>query len=107
MAVVMSMRWEGVTQEQYDEVMQRLGLDEDPPAGGMFHVAGPGDGAWRVCDVWESQEHFERFMNDRLAGVTQEVGMQGEPEVEFFPLHNVWAPRGDEVLRMGASSLPA
>jgi hypothetical protein len=107
MATVMAMRWDGVTQEQYDAVMERLRLDEDPPDGGMFHLAGPGEGGWRVVDVWESQEHFERFMNERLAATTQEVGLQGEPQVEFFPLHNVWAPRGEEIVQQGASALPA
>jgi hypothetical protein len=107
MAVVMSMTWTGVTREQYDQVMERLGLDESPPDGGMFHLAGPGDGAWRVVDVWESQEAFERFMGERLQAVVQEIGLQGQPDLEFFPLHNVWAPRGEEVLRLGASSQPA
>jgi hypothetical protein len=107
MAVIMDMRWEGVTQEQYDQVMQRLELDEHPPEGGMFHLAGPADGTWRVVDVWESPEQFQAFSENRLMGITQEVGLEGQPEVEFYELHNVWAPRGEEVVQQGASSLPA
>jgi hypothetical protein len=107
MAELMLMRWDGVTEEQYDAVMERLRLDEDPPDGGMFHLAGPADGGIRVVDVWESQEKFGRFMNDRLAAVTQEVGLQGEPDVEFVPLHNVWAPRAEEIIAQGKTALPA
>ena len=46
-------------------------------------------------------------MGERLQAVVQEVGLQGQPDLEFFPLHNVRAPRGDEVLRMSASSQDA
>src|SRR6266496_2811657 len=102
MAVIMDMRWEGVTQDQYDQTMQRLGLDENPPDGGRFHLAGPADGAWRAVDVWESPDQFQRFVEERLTPVTQEVGMQGEPQVMFYPLHNVWARRGEEVIQQGA-----
>jgi hypothetical protein len=107
MATIMVMRWDGVTEEQYDAVMERLRLDEDPPDGGMFHFAGAVEGGIRVVDIWESQEHFERFMNDRLGAVTQEVGLQGQPDVEFIPLHNVWAPRADEIVAQGKSAVPA
>ena len=37
MAVVMSLEWPGVTLEDYDRVMGALGLDAEPPAGGVFH----------------------------------------------------------------------
>jgi hypothetical protein len=107
MATIMSMRWDGVTEEQYDAVMEKLGLDEDPPDGGMFHLAGSTDDGIRVIDVWESEEQFKQFMEDRLAAVTQEVGMEGQPVVEFLPLRNVWAPRGDEIIEQGKTSLPA
>ena len=39
MAVAMFMHWPGVTSDQYDAVMARLGLDANPPAGGILHVA--------------------------------------------------------------------
>jgi hypothetical protein len=107
MATLMTMRWDGVSEEQYDAVMEKLRLDEDPPDGGMFHLAGSDEGGIRVIDVWESQEHFERFMNDRLGAVTQEVGLPGQPQVEFVPLHNVWAPRADEIIAQGKTALPA
>jgi hypothetical protein len=105
MAQLMLMEWDGVTPEQYERVMQELRLDEDPPEGGMFHLAGFTDRGIRVVDVWESEEHFGRFMTERLQAVTQEVGMEGEPNVQFCELSNVWAPRGEEVIAMGASAL--
>jgi hypothetical protein len=107
MATIMSMRWDGVTEEQYDAVMEKLRLDKDPPDGGMFHLAGPAEDGIRVVDVWESQEQFQQFLSDRLAAVAEEVGLEGQPKVEFLPLHNVWAPRADEIIEQGKSPLPA
>jgi len=105
MATIMAMRWEGVTEEQYDAVMDKLGLDEDPPEGGIFHVCGFGGGAMRVFDVWDSQAAFEGFMGERLQSVIQEVGLEGEPPVEYYELHNVWAPeRAQELIQQGARS---
>lgn len=50
-----------------------------------MHVAGPTDGGWRVIDVWESEEAFQRF-GAIIAPILQEVGMPGEPK--FFPIDN-------------------
>jgi hypothetical protein len=96
MAIVMAMRWEGVTPEQYDAVIDKLALDDDPPSGGRFHLCGFDGGAMRVIDVWDSQESFENMMGSRIQGAVQEVGIQGEPQVEYYDAHNAWAPQGQE-----------
>jgi hypothetical protein len=96
MATVMAMTWEGVTPEQYDAVMDKLALDENPLDGGRFHLCGFDGGAMRVVDVWDSQEAFESAMGSRIQGAVQEVGIQGEPQVEFYEAHNAWAPQGKE-----------
>jgi hypothetical protein len=106
MATVMAMRWEGVTPEQYAAVMDKLGLDDEAPQGGIFHISGFEDGALRVIDVWDSQGDFERFLGERLQPIVQELGLPGQPQVEYYELHNVWAPRGQELLQQGATSKP-
>ncbi len=82
----------GGTQEQYEQVAARLAESgsfnslSDWPAGGILaHAAGPTDEGWRVVDVWESEEAFQRF-GEKIGPVLQEVGFPGEPRV--FPLHN-------------------
>ena len=105
MATVMAMRWEGVSPEQYEAVIDNLGLDDEPPSGGLFHIAGFDGGALRVIDVWDSQEAFEGFMGERLQSAVQEAGLPGEPQVEYYELHNVWAPaRAQELIQQGARS---
>ena len=77
-----------VTQKQYDAVVQELG--GSPPPGAVLHVAGPMEGGgWRVFEVWESREAFDRFFQEKLQRALQNAGiaMSGEPKV--FPIHNM------------------
>jgi hypothetical protein len=92
MAVVMSMRWKGLTPEQYEEVRTIANWEGDRPEGGNLHVAGFDGDTLRIVDIWESAEHFQRFQEGRLAAALQQVATGGEPEVEFYPLHAVYAP---------------
>jgi len=43
------------------------------------------DNGWRVVDVWESEEAFQRF-GEVIGPILQEVGMPGQPQL--FALHN-------------------
>ena len=56
------------------------------PAGQLSHIAGPTPGGFRVIDVWESQEAFDRFD----ASVLAPLGFSGAPRVEF-PVHKLFA----------------
>lgn len=68
--------------------MRELNLDSNPAPGMLFHVAGPMDGGWRVVDVWESQEAFDRFFNQRLGQAVRNAGIPPfQPQA--FPLHNI------------------
>ncbi|MEU6218185.1 hypothetical protein ABZ845_11805 [Streptomyces sp. NPDC047022] len=87
MAVVLSMRWDGVTPEQYEAVRDLVRWEEHWAEGSVLHVAWFEGGALRVVDVWDSQEHFEHFMRDRLEAGVAKAGITGAPEVAFWPLH--------------------
>src|SRR3954470_21489711 len=88
MPIAMLMEIPGCTQQQYDDVMAELRL-EGMPEGGILHVAAPMEGGWRVLDVWESQEQFDRFYEAKLhdALVKNNVSTDGPPK--FAPVHNV------------------
>ena len=82
----------GGTKEQYDEACSRLtdgralnSLSDWSTGGILSHAAGPTDNGWRVVDVWESEEAFQRF-GQVIGPILQEVGMPGQPQL--FPLHN-------------------
>jgi hypothetical protein len=91
-ATVMMMRWEGVTEDQYEQARERVGWDRDVPNGAKLHVAGFSDGGLNVTDVWESAEAFGAFSEQRLGPAVQEIGIQGEPNVRFCPMHACFAP---------------
>jgi hypothetical protein len=107
MAVAMYMHWPGVTSDQYDAIMAKLGLDANPPAGGVLHVATVTDEGVEVCDIWQTEQAFNGFLEQRLLPVVSELGISGEPEVRVVPLHNLYAADPDMIDRIGAISLPA
>ncbi len=87
MAIAVLFEMPGATQEQYDEVVQKLeDAGEGMPPGRVYHVSGPTENGWRVVDVWESQEQFERF-GQTLMPFLEEVGFP-EFEPEFWDVHN-------------------
>ena len=78
------------SQEGYDAVREKLGLEK--PAGGIFHVAGPSpNGGWRVIEVWESEEDAKRFVKERLMPAFEAVGTAPPPPPQFWPVHNSMA----------------
>ena len=107
MAVAMFMHWPGVTSDQYDAVMARLGLDANPAAGGVLHVAALTDEGLEVCDVWQTEQAFHSFLEQRMLPVVSELVIGGEPEIRIVPLHNLYAGDPDMIDRIGAISLPA
>ncbi len=107
MAVAMFMHWPGVTPDQYDAVMARLGLDANPAAGGVLHVAAVTDEGLDVCDVWQTEQAFSSFLQNRMLPAASELGIGGEPDIRVVQLHNLYAEDPDVIDRIGAVSLPA
>jgi len=107
MAFAMFMRWPGVTSDQYDSVMGRLDLDASPAAGGVLHLAALTDDGLRVCEVWQTEQAFRGFLEQRLLPIARELEIPGEPEVEVVPLRNLYAADPDVIDRIGAVSIPA
>ena len=59
----------------------------------MLHVAGVDGDDLRVTDVWESPEQFQRFVDGRLMPAVKEIGIEGEPEVRFYPVQAIFNPK--------------
>ena len=107
MAVAMFMHWPGVTSDQYDAVMSRLELDASPAAGEVLHLAALTDEGLDVCDVWQTEQAFHGFLEQRLLPLVEELEIEGRPEIRLVPLHNLYAADADMIDRIGAVSLPA
>ena len=92
MAVAMHMQWPGVTQEQYDRLKDLVGWEREAPQGGILHLTSFSPQGAHVVDVWESQEACQRFLEHRLMPGVQQLEIQGEPDVQFYPLHDLFTP---------------
>ena len=64
MAIAVVMDFKGATLDQYDKVMEKMGLAGDPsamPEHGLSHFVCATDDGICVTDVWETREAFEKF----------------------------------------------
>jgi hypothetical protein len=75
MAVAIMMDFPGGTLEQYDQVIEKMGLEPggDTPDGAFFH--------------WVTQEEFDKFAQEQIGPYTQEAGMQA-PQMKVHEVHN-------------------
>lgn len=80
--------------EQYDALDAKIDPIANRPQGMIFHSAGPSpSGGWRILDVWESKEDFDRFFAESVGPAM--VEMLGEealaseepPEITSWTLH--------------------
>jgi hypothetical protein len=92
MPVVAFFQSPSLTQERYEASVvkvsggkSRVESPADWPVEGLLaHVAGRSPSGFRVVDVWESEEAFQRF-GEALIPILRELGVEGEPEV--YPAH--------------------
>jgi hypothetical protein len=80
------LRFEGVSEDQYWAVNDRLGIDRDftenVPDGLVVHTAGPvGDDGWVVSELWTSKGDQEAFMASRLGEALAAVGVPPPAQV--------------------------
>ena len=95
-AVAIQLDFAGATLEQYDAVLEKMGLQpggEGPP-GALFHWATETEGGIRVTDVWESREVFDKFAETQIGPFTQEVGISNPPTIQYFDVYSyITGPR--------------
>jgi hypothetical protein len=88
MAVGVVMDFEG-TLEQYDQVVQSMGLTPGGPTppGALFHWVTKTDTGFRVTDVWESEEAFNQYAQEHIGPNAAAAGL-GPPQPTFHEAHN-------------------
>jgi hypothetical protein len=86
--------------ENYDFMKEKLG--EGPFEGLIAHSAGFDEeaGVFRIFDIWESQEHAQRFLDEQIQPFIEQ-GPQAFPNPDnvteptrdgFYELHDVVSP---------------
>jgi hypothetical protein len=82
----------GFTRELYEQLNEQMFGAPNPdeaPEGLIIHTAGATTGGWRIFDVWESRDAFERFINEHVMPAAEALGMPQIGEPEIYELHNV------------------
>ena len=93
MAVGMLLAGEGVAEDSYRQLTEAMfgsyPMPEDKaPDGLLLHTAGQSEQGWYIYDVWESPEHFQRFLAEKLGPAIESIGAGGgaQPQPQFFPI---------------------
>jgi len=90
MAVAVVLDFEGATLDQYDQVIELMGFSPGgaTPPGALFHWVTKTDAGFRVTDVWQDRETFDRFAQEHIGPHSAEVGIPNPPQISFFDVHN-------------------
>jgi hypothetical protein len=83
----------------YDAISAKLGVEDNMPDGLIAHTAGrDSNGVFRIFDIWESREQAQRFQDERLMPIVQEMMQQqgsdmAPPDtVDLYELYDVVHP---------------
>lgn len=91
MAVVVVAEIEGGSEELYEQVSEKAAPGGQLPEGGKVHIAGPVANGWRVITVWDSEDQFNRFRDEKLIPALREAG-EGDriaPRIQTAPVHRL------------------
>ena len=91
MAVVIVNEMEGGGQEIYDQVNPKVMEGGNLPEGCQLHIAGPVENGWRVITVWDSEEQFQQFRDEKLIPALREAGGEARiaPQISAQPVYNL------------------
>jgi hypothetical protein len=90
MAVVIATTISGGDREMYEAVAEKA-MAGELPEGCQVHIAGPVSGGWRVITVWDSEEAFNRFRQEKLTPALLDVRGRDAvaPSVDANPVHRL------------------
>jgi hypothetical protein len=86
MAVVTVLEFPDLTREQYEWVGASLAAGA--PEGILYHACGAVEDGWRIMDVWESQEAFDRFVDRTYLPAVRQAGGPEPSRREVVAAHH-------------------
>ena len=83
-----------ISRDQYDRLNGEI---KEDPDGLILHTASEHGGGMRIIDVWESEDAWTRFRDERLGpAIAKVVGpdamAQGPPPLDAMDVHNMELP---------------
>jgi hypothetical protein len=91
MAIVIVNEIEGGSQDFYDQVNSKVLPGGNLPDGCQVHIAGPMENGWRVITVWDSDDQFQQFRDEKLIPAIREAGGEDRiaPSIKTSPVHKL------------------
>jgi hypothetical protein len=78
-----------LTLADYEKVRKEANWEGAPATGGILHMVGfDKQGHLHVTDIWNSEEEFQAFVQNRLGPAFGKLKLN-PPDAVTYPLHNV------------------
>ena len=89
MAVVVVAEIDGGDQQFFEQVRGKAMPGDRLPDRCKAQIAGPIEGGWRVITVWDTEEQFHGFRNEKLIPAIRETAGEGgiAPDIRADPVH--------------------
>lgn len=85
MAYGLVLAFDGVGEEEYWSVNEKLGIGRDGegnyPPGLLTHVGGPTPRGWVVIELWDAKSSQETFMAERLGAALAASGVPAPAQI--------------------------
>jgi hypothetical protein len=98
MTVVSTLDIDGLTAPEYRAVMDELRVEERAEPGIYLHLTTPLESGFRIVEIWDHNEGFDRFLEARLAPAGKAVGLQPAMVITVKPLRFT-VVKEDQLLR--------
>jgi hypothetical protein len=91
MAILAIFKTNKITKEMYETLRKEVDWEHQHPDGAALHAAAfDNSGNFCVADIWESEEHLNKFVTSRLLPVMKKINMPMS-EGEIFQINDVSA----------------
>jgi hypothetical protein len=91
MAILAIFKSNNITKQMYEELRKEVEWEHQHPDGVALHAAAfNNSGNFCLAAIWESEEHLNNFINNRLLPVMKKINMT-TPESEIFQINDVSA----------------
>jgi hypothetical protein len=97
MSVITTLDITAMTPQEYRAVLDHMGVETRPAGGIYLHLTATTSFGFRIVELWDRKEGFEQFLDERLAPATKKLGIERETAITITPLHNLFAPRLQEL----------
>jgi hypothetical protein len=100
MAILCIFTGKGFTKQMYDQIRKEIDWEHNHPTGEIFHSVGfDKSGDIHVTDIWESEQHFNNFFDNKLKPALDKINAP-VPIGGVYPIYNINFFQGLEPYRV-------